>query len=267
MAANARTNASTKRVPMDPLRKTALVAGILYLITFIASIPAVFLLNPVLSDPNYILGAGADRQVALGALLDLVNALAGIGSAVALYSVVRRQHEGLAIGIITTRIYEGAVILVGVISILAVITLRQVGAAEGDAASLVPVGRGLIAVRDWTFILGPSLAPGLNALVLGTLMYRSGLVPRLIPALGLVGGPLILSSAIGTILGINQLVSAWSGLATVPIFLWELSLGLWMVFKGFRKEAPIMIEAAAEAAAEASPSRSSIGVASPAGAA
>lgn len=256
---------------MDPLRKTALVAGVLYLITFVASIPAVFLLNPVLSDPNYILGAGADGQVALGALLDLVNALAGIGSAVALYSVVRRQHEGLAIGIITTRIYEGAVILIGVISILAVITLRQTGAADGDAASLVPVGRGLIAVRDWTFILGPSLAPGLNALVLGTLMYRSGLVPRVIPALGLVGGPLILSSAIGTILGVNELVSAWSGLATVPIFLWELSLGLWMIFKGFRKEAPIMIEAAAAQAGirddVASATHASVGVASSAGAA
>jgi hypothetical protein len=162
---------------MDSTRKTALVAGILYLITFASSIPAYFLLEPVLNDPNYIIGAGADSQVAFGACLDLVNALAAIGTAVALFSVVRRQHEGLALGFVTTRMFEAATIVIGVVSILAVVTLRQDGAASGDAASLVPVGQALVAVHDWTAIIGPGMA-GLNALLLGTLMYRSGLVPR-----------------------------------------------------------------------------------------
>jgi hypothetical protein len=239
---------ATKRAPMDSMRKTALVAGVLYLITFISSIPAVFLLDPVLSNPNYIVSAGADTQVIGGAFLDLVNAIAAIGTAVALFSVVRRQNEGFALGFVTARMFEAAVIVVGVVSILAVVSLRQAGATGADAASLVTTGRALVAIRDWTFLLGPSLIPGVNALLLGYLMYRSRLVPRLIPALGLVGGPLLISSAVGTMFGVNDAVSVWSGVALLPIFLWELSLGLWMTFKGFQRSAPLMVEAAAQAA-------------------
>jgi hypothetical protein len=222
---------------MDSMRKTAFVAGALYVITFISAIPAVFLLDPVLNDPNYIVSAGADTQVLGGAFLDLVNALACIGTAVALFSVIKRQHEGFALGFVTTRIFEAAVIVIGVLSLLAVVTLRQAGAAGADAASLVTVGRALVAVRDWTFLLGPTLMPGLNALLLGTVMYRSRLVPRVIPVLGLIGAPLLISSTIGTMFGINELVSVWSGIATAPIFVWELSLGVWLVVKGFKPSA------------------------------
>jgi hypothetical protein len=248
---------------MDSMRKIALVAGVLYLITFISSIPAVFLLGPALSNPNYIVSAGADTQVIGGAFLDLVNAIASIGTAVALFSVIRRQNEGFALGFVTARMFEAAVIVVGVVSILAVVTLRQAGATGADAASLVTTGRALVAIRDWTFLLGPSLVPGVSALLLGTLMYRSRLVPRLIPALGLIGGPLLISSAIGTMFGVNDAVSVWSGVALVPIFLWELSLGLWLTFKGFQQSAPLMVAAAAQAAsldgsATAVPSRSSV---------
>ena len=233
-------------VPMDSMRKTALVAGVLYLITFLASIPAVFLLGPVLNDPNYIISAGADRQVTLGAFLDLINALACIGTAVALFSVVKRQHEGLALGFVTTRMFEAAVIVIGIVSILSIVTLRQPGATGVEATSLVITGQALVAVRDWTFILGPGMA-GLNALLLGTLMYRSRLVPRIIPTLGLIGAPIFISSQIGLIFGINEVTSLWSAIGLVPIFLWELFLGLWMTFKGFKRSAPLMIEAAAEA--------------------
>lgn len=231
----------TRRPEIRSFRRTALVAGILYLITFVSSIPAVFLLDPVLSDPNYIVGPGADTQVLLGSLLDLVNALACIGTAVALFSVVKRQHEGLAVGFITTRMFEAAVIATGVVSLLAVVTLRQPG---GDSASLVVAGQALVAVRDWTFLLGPGLMPAFNALLLGTLMYRSGLVPRLIPVMGLIGAPMLISSTIGTMFGVNDTVSLWSGLATAPIFVWELSLGLWMTIKGFRPSAPIIAHGA-----------------------
>jgi hypothetical protein len=269
MASTDRTPAA-KRVPMDSMRKTALVAGVLYVITFLASIPAVFLLGPVLTDPNYITSAGADTQVMLGAALDLVTALAGIGTAIALFSVVRRQHEGLALGFVTTRLVEGAVIVIGVMSILAVVTLRQPGATGVEATSLAITGHALVAVRDWTFIVGPTLMAGLNALMLAPLMYRSGLVPRVIPAAGLVGGPLLIASTIGILLGVNELGTVWAGLATAPIFFWELSLGLWMTFKGFRKDAPLMVAAAAEAASPERPAgvaRASVGIATNAGAA
>jgi hypothetical protein len=224
---------------VTPLRRTALVAGIFYLVTFVASIPAVFLLAPVLDDPNYIVSAGADSQVTAGAVLDLVNALACIGTAVALFSVVRLEHEGLALGFVTTRMFEAAVIVIGVVSLLAVVTLRNPAATGVEATSLVTVGSALVAVRDWTFLIGPGIVPGLNALLLGTLMYRSRLVPRWIPILGLIGAPLLISAALGRMFGINGETSVWSAVGLLPIFVWELSLGLWMTFKGFDPSVPV----------------------------
>jgi hypothetical protein len=244
------TDIATKRVPMDSMRKTALVAGILYLITFIAGIPpAAFLLDPVLSDPNYIVSAGADTQVLFGAFLDLVNALACIGTAVALYSVVKRQHEGFALGFVTTRMFEAAIIVIGVLSLVAVVTLRQAGAVGTDGTALVAVGRALVAVRDGAHLFGPGVIPGLNALLLGYLMYRSRLVPRVIPAMGLIGAPLFLVGVSGLILGFTEQFPVLYAIAVIPIALWELSLGLWLVFRGFNQSAPILAAPAVEATA------------------
>ena len=226
-------------IPMTSLRKTALVAGAFYVITFAASIPALFLLAPVLNNPDYIISSGADTRVLFGGFLDLINALAGIGSAVALFSVVKRQHEGFALGFVTTRMFEAAIIVIGVVSILSVVTLRQNLAGTGaDEASLVAVGQSLVAVRDWTFLLGPGLMAALNALLLGTLMYRSRLVPRIIPTLGLIGAPLLLTSVTAAFFGLNELTSVWHFIATAPIFVWELSLGIYLMVKGF-KPSPI----------------------------
>jgi hypothetical protein len=225
---------------VDATRRTAFVAGLFYLITFAASIPAVFLLAPVLNHADYIVSAGADTRVLWGCFLDLVNALACIGTAVALFPVVKRQNEAVALGFVTSRMLEAAIILIGVVSLLAVVTLRQdlAGAPGTDMASLVTAGRALVAVRDWTFLLGPSLMPGFNALLLGWLLYRSGLVPRLIPALGLIGAPLLIASATAALFRGNDPITVLAAIATVPIFLWELSLGIWLVVKGF-KPSPI----------------------------
>jgi Domain of unknown function (DUF4386) len=225
---------------VNTTRRTALVAGIFYLITFVASIPAVFLLAPVLDNADYIVSAGADTRVLWGCFLDLVNALACIGTAVALFPVVKRQNEAVALGFVTSRMLEAAIILIGVVSLLAVVTLRQdlAGAPGTDTASLVTTGQALVAVRDWTFLLGPGLMPGINALLLGWLLYRSGLVPRVIPLMGLIGAPLLIASATATLFRGNDPVTVLAAIATVPIFLWELSLGLWLVVKGF-KPSPI----------------------------
>jgi Domain of unknown function (DUF4386) len=236
---------------MTPLRRTALVAGVLYLVTFVASIPAVFLLGPVLNDPNYIVSSGADTQVTAGAFLDLVNALACIGTAVALFSVVRLEHEGLALGFVTTRMLEAAVIVIGVVCLLAVVTLREPTATGSQRESLVTVGTALVAVRNWTFLIGPGIMPGLNALLLGTLLYRSRLVPRWIPVLGLIGAPLLISSAVGRMFGINGETSVWSAIGLLPIFVWELSVGLWMTFKGFDASTPVAVAFAERAATPA----------------
>jgi hypothetical protein len=229
MATTAVRPTAAKGVAMTSLRKTALVAGGFYLITFIASIPAAFIfLGPVLDNPDYIVSSGADTRVLWGVFLDVINALACIGTAVALFPVVKRQNEALALGFVTSRIFEAAVIVIGVLSLLSVVTLRQTGAAGGDAASLVVAGQSLVAIRDWTFVLGPGLMAGVNALLLGSLMYRSGLVPRVIPLLGLIGAPLLISSVIGIMFGINDLGSVWHSIGTAPIGVWELSLGIYL---------------------------------------
>ena len=174
----------------DSWRKLALVGGVLYLMTFAFSIPAVFLLEPVLSNPDYIISGGADSQVLLGTLFDLITALACIGTAVALFPVIRRQSEAASLGFVTTRIFEGAIIVIGVASLMAVVAMRQAGGATGtDSSGLVAVGQALVAVRDQTFLLGPGVMPAFNALLLGYVLYRSRLVPRLIPAVGLIGAP------------------------------------------------------------------------------
>jgi hypothetical protein len=198
------------------------------------------LLAPVLDNPNYIISAGADFQVICGISLDLVNALAAIGTAVAVYWVVRRQNEGPALGFVATRLVEGTTVIIGVVCILAVVTLRQTVGVGTDSAALVAVGQGLVAVRGWTFTLGPSLMPALNALLFGTLLYRSRLVPRFISIGGLIGFPLQLSAAILTIFGVNNTI--WQGIAVAPIFYWELAVGLWMAIKGFNRSAPLMVK-------------------------
>ncbi len=167
---------------MTSIRKTALVAGIFYLVTFISSIPAYFLQEPLLTNPDYIVSGGSDTQVILGSFLDLVTAFAGIGTAVALFWVVKRQSEGFALGFVTTRVMEGAIIVVSTVALLAVVALRQEGATGAEATMLTAIQQALVTVRDWTFLFGPGLMPVLNAVLLGTIMYRSRLVPRIIPA-------------------------------------------------------------------------------------
>ncbi len=219
--------------PSDPTRRTALVAGVLYLLTFHSSIPAVFLLDPALTNPEYILGTVPEGTVRLGAFLDLVNVLALIGTAVALFSVTKRQHEGFALGFVTTRMLEAAVLSVGILTMLSIVTLRGSGT---DDAAMVTVGQSLVAIRDWSFIIGTGMAAA-NALMLGTLMYRSRLVPRAIPALGLIGVVTFGSWVIGNILGVTETGTPWQSIGVAPIFFWELALGLWMAFIGFRAPA------------------------------
>jgi hypothetical protein len=224
---------ATKGVPMDPLRKTALVAGLLYVITFV-SIPTLVLYGPVLSDPNYIVGPGPDTPVIIGAILEVIVALAGVGTAVVLYPVVKRQSEAAALGFVGSRTLEGAAIVAGVVSLLSLVTLRQAGAGAGALAT----GQALAASYNWFFLLGQSLMPVVNALLLGSLLYRSRLVPRILPLVGLIGAPILLASDIAVLFGLWDRISAPSGLLALPIALWEFSLGVYLIVKGF-KPSPI----------------------------
>jgi hypothetical protein len=214
---------------------------VLYLLTFVTSIPALALYQPVLDDPvGYIAGAGHDTQVLLGALLELLLIIANLGTAVVLLPIARRQNEELAVGYVTARVIECAFILVGIVAVLGVVTLRNqvAGASEGTVAYT------LAAIKDWTFLLGPGWVVGWgNGVILGVLMYRSGLVPRGAARLGLVAGPLIILSGTAVMLAADHpsdTLRSLQGLATIPEFLWELFLGVYCTVKGFRPSSPIL---------------------------
>jgi hypothetical protein len=229
--------ASRNGVQINP-QQIARVTGVLFLITYITSIPAAFVFYPpMLDDPRYIVGAGADTSVSLGAFLELILIIANIGTAVVLWPVLRRVNEILALGYVTARVVECVFIAIGILSLLTVVALRQ-AAAGADAGSLVAVGQSLVALHGWTFVLGPGFVVGVgNGLLLGYLMYRSALVPRGMAMLGLVGGPLIIASGAAVVFGVIEAGSVWQIIATIPEFLWELSLGIWLIVKGFNPSA------------------------------
>jgi hypothetical protein len=229
---------------MDSTRRTSFITGVLFIITFVTSIPAAFLLYaPVLDDASYVVGAGADGGVALGAFLEVLLIVANVGTAVALFPILKRQNEPLALGYVTARLVESTFIAIGIVSLLAVVTLRQ-DAAGGDPSSLVTVGQSLVAVHDWTFLLGPNWVVGVgNGLILGWLMYRSGLVPRGMAILGLIAGPVLLAGGTAALLGVIEPDSALKNLTAAPEFVWELSLGIYLMVKGFKPSGVARLQA------------------------
>ena len=214
---------------MSPLRKTALAAGVLYILTFV-SIPTLALYGPV-KGANYILGPGPDTAVIVGGILEMIVALAGIGTAVALFPVLKRQNEGAALGFVGSRVLEAATIFAGVACLLSVVTLRQAGVG---AAGLV-TGHALVVLYDRTFLIGQSFMPAVNAVLLGSLLYQSRLVPRVLPLLGFIGAPLLVAADIAVLFGLIGQHAPAAGLAALPIALWEFSLGVWLIAKGFRQ--------------------------------
>ncbi len=220
--------------------KAARIVGVLFLITFATSIPALLLYDPVLDGTSFITGTGSEASVLVGAFLEVLLIIANIGTAVVLFPILKRQSETLALGYVTARIVECIFIAVGILALLAIVTLRQDIGGDADPATLDALGRALVAIKDWTFLLGPGFVVGVgNGLMLGYLMYRSGLVPRQMAMLGLIGGPLICLSGIAVLFdGIEQ-GSVAQGIATIPEFLWELSLGIYLAVKGF-KPSPIL---------------------------
>ena len=248
MTTTVHTPAATRPSP-DSMRRTSLAAGILYLLTFV-SIPTLFLYGPVREDAEFVLGAGSDTGVLWAALSEVVVALAGIGTAVVLFRVARRQSETAALGFVTARVLEAGLILVGVVSMLTVLTLRHdvAGTAGADPASLVTTGHTLVATYDWAFLLSQSLMPVFNALCLGYVLYRSGLVPRILPTLGLIGAPLLLASDIAIFFGAYDRMAPIAALAALPIAVWEFSLGVYLTVKGFRPSAVAALPSAAGSA-------------------
>lgn len=220
------------RPPVSSLRRTSLAAGMFYLLTFV-SIPTLALYGSI-HRPNYLIGPGPDTPVFIGAILELIVALAGIGTAVTLYPLLKKQHEGVALGLAASRVLEAACIFAGVAFLLSVVTLRQSGAGTAELAA----GHALVAMYDRMFLISQSLLPAVNALLLGYLLYRSRLVPRILPLTGFVGAALLVGADVLVLFGFIGQRAPSTALAAIPIALWECSLGIYLVAKGF-KASPI----------------------------
>ena len=228
-----------KEDPVNSTRRTALVAGVLYLLTFV-SIPTLALYGSI-HDPNYILGPGPDTAVIIGGILEIIVALAGIGTAVALYPVLKKQNEGAALGLVGSRVLEAGTIFAGVAFLLSVVTLRQAGAG----ADALVTGHALVALYDRIFLIGQSFMPAVNDLLLGFLLYKSRLVPRVLSVIGLVGGVLLVAGDVAVLFGLIGQHDPSTALAAIPVALFEFSLGVWLIAKGFNtSEANELLSAA-----------------------
>lgn len=222
---------------MSPTRRIALATGIAYLVTFAASIPQLALFAHLIDDPaGYITTPGSDAAVRWGSWLEVVTAASCVATAVFIYPVTRRVSRTAAIGFVATRVAEAAIIVAGTMSVLAVVSLKAhfAGATGAEADALRVTGEALVSTRQWSFLLGPGILPGFNALFLGYAVYKARLVPRLLPVVGLVGAPLLFVAATGTIFGAWDQVSTASALLALPIAAWELSLGIYLTVKGFK---------------------------------
>lgn len=230
----------------DPQR-LARIAGWLFIATFVTSIAAAFIYKPLWdftnlkhTDYTYILGSGHDTRIAFGAFLEILLAITGIGTAVALYPIIKRQGRTLSLGYVASRTLESTVIVIGIVSVMALVTLRKdlSGTAGVNHASLVLADHQLVAIHNWTFLFGPSFCAATgNGIILGTLMYRSGLVPQRLALLGVIGGPLAFLGATGTLFDLWDQQSTPQSVLTIGEFFWELLLGIYLIVRGFRADA------------------------------
>ena len=212
-------------------RKIALAAGVLYLLTFV-SIPTLTLYGQV-KGANYIIGAGPDTAVIIGGILEIIVALAGIGTAIVLFPMLKKQNEGAALGLVASRVLEASTMFVGVAFLLSIVTLRQAGAG----ADALVTSHALASLYDRIFLLGQSFLPAVNDLLLGFLLYKSRLVPRALSLIGLVGGPILIAGYIAVLFGLVGQHAPLAGLSAIPVALFELSLGVWLTVKGFNPSA------------------------------
>jgi hypothetical protein len=213
------------------LQRIAKATGLLFIATFITSIAARLLFMSLWGDGGSIFG-GSDTRIYIGAVLEFLLVVTNIGTAVVLYPVVKRQSEIGALGYVTARVMECAVIMIGLLSLLSVVTLRQdfSGAAGTEATA-----GALVATYKWAFLFGPGLIAGVaNGLILGYLMYRSALVPRRMAMLGLVGGPMLIVAFALVLFGAIEANSSWQFLLSTPEIAWEASLGIYLAWKGFK---------------------------------
>lgn len=219
----------------DPTRRTAIALGVLFLLTFVTAIAGALFYAPIVDDPRWVLGTGSDTGIRIGALMELILIVTNFGTALVIYPLLRRHNEMLALGYVIARVAENAFILLGLVAMLAVVSLRETAPAGTDPDSLVATAQSFVAVNRWTFVLGPGWVVGIgNGVILGWLMYRSGLLPRRFALIGVLGGPLVTLTGTAVLLGFMERGSILQGVSAFPEMIWEGGiLGIYVIVKGF----------------------------------
>ena len=221
---------------MNANRDIAIIVGVLFILAAVTAIIGLALYQPILNDPDFIIkGSANDTQVVWGALNELILAFSIIGISVMMFPIVNKENESIAIGYVCFRLLEATIIIIGIISLLSIITLSQEfgKAVAPNATSYITTGKLLVTIHNWTFLLGPNLALGPSTLMMSYFLYVSKLVPRYISVLGLIGGSLILSCALLVMFGVFLQVSAWGAIFAIPVFAYEMSLAVRLIVKGF----------------------------------
>ncbi|WP_219836196.1 DUF4386 domain-containing protein [Paenibacillus sp. R14(2021)] len=221
-------------------RKSALIVGVLFILAAVASIIGLILYNPILNSPDYLInGSEHANQVILGAVMELILVVSAIGTATAMFPILRKYNETIALWHVCFRFLEAIIITIGVISMLSLVTLSRefVAAGAADTAFFQASGISLKALHDWTFLLGPNFMLGINTMMYSYIFYKSGLLPRFIPILGMTGSVLIFLCALLVMFGVIEQVSVWGAIFAIPVAANEMIVAVWLIVKGFNESA------------------------------
>lgn len=232
-----RTAILPQRSAISPLRKVSLTAGLFYILTFIC-VPTLTLYSAV-HQPNYITGPADNTPVIIGGLLEITVALAGIATAVVLYPVLKKQNQSMALGLVASRVLEASTMFVGVAFMLTIVSMQKTGAGK----EALPTSHALVTLYDRIFLLGQGFIPAIDDLLLGMLLYKSRLVPRTLSLIGIAGALPLITGYIAIMLGFIDRISPWAVLSAVPVAMFEFSLGLYLVIKGFKKDSTLFVNA------------------------
>jgi hypothetical protein len=245
-ATMASTACQEEEESMVDLRRTGRIFGWLFIGTFVTSIPARLLFidgaGASWTNMRFVAADASSASLKWGALLEFGLIVTQLGTALVLYPIARRQSETIALSYVTARTIESVFAAIGLVSMLSLVSVITAmdGASGSEAVALQTQGDSLAHAYEWAFEWGPGLVAGIgNGLLLGYLMYTSGLVPPRLALLGLIGGPILILSFLLILAGVYKNGEGPSGLLTFPEAAWELSLGVYCAWKGFRSSSPL----------------------------
>jgi hypothetical protein len=224
---------------MNAKRKSAFRIGALFIIAAVTSIIGLNLYNPILQDSNFIIKSpSSGNQIFWGAFMEIILVFSVIGTSVTFYPVLKKHNESLAIAAVCFRVIEAVIITLGIISLLAIISLNNEYISEGESQSstYLIIGKLMVSIHNWTFLFGPNIALGPSTFMTSYILYKNNLVPKFIAILGLIGGPMICMSGIFVMFGLFSQLSIWGLITAIPVFFYEMSLAIRLIVKGFKTQ-------------------------------